>query len=129
MLHLGRNPKDRFSHETAPFLFRFTNARRRIIQPMLEANNTKEAIEKLARYTSHHMTWSFNTDPDAADDQKPTNIQPGKLPVSQPQPAPGKLQLHCINSTSPIPYAVIFVAVKMTKMLKLMFFSFLLKQM
>ena len=89
---------------------------------MLEANNTKEAIEKLARYTSHHRTWSFNADPDATEDQKPTNIEPGKLPVSQPQPAPGKLQSHCISSTSPLQYAVIWFVVKMTKNAKIYIF-------
>ena len=62
---------------------------------MLEANNTKEAIEKLARYTSHHRTWSFNADGEGGEDQKPISSQSAtpsaKLPVTQPQPAPGKL--------------------------------------
>ena len=35
--------------------FRFTNARRRIIQPMLDAGKSEDAVSKLAKYATHNI--------------------------------------------------------------------------
>ena len=68
----------------ACLLFRFTNARRRIIQPMLDAKKTSDAVENLAKCTSPQRSIKSEPDPDPRELQ----LKSSKLPLAAWQTIP-----------------------------------------